>query len=724
MTVTATSAFSGPFTPNGATTSFPFTFVARAADRVSVVRRSSTGVDTPIGGYSVTLASAGGTITFGTAPAAGDPLYIYSNPDFTQQVNFANQGNWPPTAVNDALDNAAVRDVFLLDGFNRSLHARIGESVDALPSRAQRANMILAFDGNGNPVATSLAASGPKGDPGSPGGGYATRTAMAARPSPALYDDVYLTEPGREGKFIVALSSAWTAAIVADVYGGVFVQSTANSAYVYVRVLPNPNVLYVKHFGVAAANSEATNTAIVSAILAQYLPGNITLFFPDGVIWTQVLIPMRSETYLSTVTIRGETSPATWFGTITGPPYTMTTKGTMLRSAATKTSPTAGAIFEALTTASFSNVRMVAKDIAFRNSDNPHLHGIMAYNAQQFSCDNVQIDTPVWSSAAADPTSGAAYGIRTPKNGNGAFTDIRNTSISGYYVAIEANEHTVGDNIAITACKYGIEFASANHGSNFGRVAIQRCQRPILGSGLHRVRFAQLDLEHANPAVATSIGGIDTPGNTAIGNGWQVTVYDIDDGGNAIFGGAVYTGVLGGFGIENTLLRNGGGNFQMVLINDSPLGTNVSHGDVFVGTASWLVNAASPSNGLFPITGKATATGYRSTGSAFDGSWTGAGTEYGHGSIYSTDRTTGNNAALSLWGSTINLGGSTTGTQTTATVTSSAIDLAAGKVLKVNGTQVVGGQGGAVSDATDATTVIAQLNTLLARLRAHGLIAP
>jgi hypothetical protein len=40
-----------------------------------------------------------------------------------------------------------------------------------------------------------------------------------------------------------------------------------------------------------------------------------------------------------------------------------------------------------------------------------------------------------------------------------------------------------------------------------------------------------------------------------------------------------------------------------------------------------------------------------------------------------------------------------------------------------NGTKVVGAQGAAVADATDATDVITQLNALLARLRAHGLIA-
>ncbi|KQM88667.1 hypothetical protein ASE67_02690 [Sphingomonas sp. Leaf23] len=46
-----------------------------------------------------------------------------------------------------------------------------------------------------------------------------------------------------------------------------------------------------------------------------------------------------------------------------------------------------------------------------------------------------------------------------------------------------------------------------------------------------------------------------------------------------------------------------------------------------------------------------------------------------------------------------------------------------GTAYRVSGTKVVGAQGAAVADATDAASVITQLNALLSRLRAHGLIA-
>lgn len=50
------------------------------------------------------------------------------------------------------------------------------------------------------------------------------------------------------------------------------------------------------------------------------------------------------------------------------------------------------------------------------------------------------------------------------------------------------------------------------------------------------------------------------------------------------------------------------------------------------------------------------------------------------------------------------------------------IDNASGE-YRVNGTKVVGAQGAAVADATDAASTQARLNDLLARLRTHGLIA-
>jgi hypothetical protein len=47
----------------------------------------------------------------------------------------------------------------------------------------------------------------------------------------------------------------------------------------------------------------------------------------------------------------------------------------------------------------------------------------------------------------------------------------------------------------------------------------------------------------------------------------------------------------------------------------------------------------------------------------------------------------------------------------------------AGLGFYVDDVKVVGSQGAAIADATDAASAITQLNLVLARLRAHGLIA-
>jgi hypothetical protein len=137
-----------------------------------------------------------------------------------------------------------------------------------------------------------LGTQGLKGDPGSPGEGYASRALMAARASPTVFDDVYLTEKGREGKFIVDLASDWTAEIAADTAEqGRFVLSTYNPALVYRRVVTGRNVS--TWWGVSVLNTAAQNvTAFRAALTAlaviapdpgySYHAGNAPLYTPAG----------------------------------------------------------------------------------------------------------------------------------------------------------------------------------------------------------------------------------------------------------------------------------------------------------------------------------------------------------------------------------------------------------------------------------------------------------
>lgn len=156
MAVSSVDTLSGPYTTNGVTTTFPFTFKAMAEGEVRVFRIASTGIETEIGSgsYDVTLGEDGGSVVFTVAPAAGDPLYIGTDPDFTQQITFENQGAFLPEVMNEAFDRAAIRDLAIKRDLDRAIRVPLGEESAILPPIADRTLKYLGFDAAGLPIAT------------------------------------------------------------------------------------------------------------------------------------------------------------------------------------------------------------------------------------------------------------------------------------------------------------------------------------------------------------------------------------------------------------------------------------------------------------------------------------------------------------------------------------------------------------------------------------------
>ena len=149
MTVSVTSAISGPYTPNSVTTAFPFTFKAMATDEVGVLRG---GVEV-FSGFTVFLTDpAGGTVTFTSAPATGSgSILIFSRPDFTQDIDFTNTGPFLPESHDEANDRAAVRDISLKQHVDQLLPT-------SMLDPAVRAGKFSGFDAQG--VATPLSGTG------------------------------------------------------------------------------------------------------------------------------------------------------------------------------------------------------------------------------------------------------------------------------------------------------------------------------------------------------------------------------------------------------------------------------------------------------------------------------------------------------------------------------------------------------------------------------------
>lgn len=164
MTISSESRKAGPFTGNGVTTSFPFTFKVFEDSDLRVVRTTPTGAETDLvldSDYSVTLnpdqnATPGGTITY---PLSGDPLSAgwtltaVGNIQALQETDLTNQGGFYPQVIEDALDRATILIQQAEEQAGRTLRLPVsddGEGIE-LPSAPSRAGKVLGFDASGVP---------------------------------------------------------------------------------------------------------------------------------------------------------------------------------------------------------------------------------------------------------------------------------------------------------------------------------------------------------------------------------------------------------------------------------------------------------------------------------------------------------------------------------------------------------------------------------------------
>lgn len=156
MAVSTTDAFSGPYITNGVTIAFPFAFKAPSTAEVSVLLRDADGAELTPPSFSVALGvDEGGTVTFVSAPPAGNTLVVLLDPFFTQDLEFENGSAWLAEPVNEGYDRSALRDQVLRRDVNRSIMAPIGEVGMQLPPAEVRKNKFLGFSGvDGKPIAT------------------------------------------------------------------------------------------------------------------------------------------------------------------------------------------------------------------------------------------------------------------------------------------------------------------------------------------------------------------------------------------------------------------------------------------------------------------------------------------------------------------------------------------------------------------------------------------
>jgi hypothetical protein len=159
MTITTTT-IKNSYSGNGSTTEFAYTFPINSTSEISVIERSSTGVETTKSegsgstNYSIVDNGAtGGTITMVTAPAAGTTLVIRRNTALTQETDYVANDPFPAETHEDALDKLNMQTQELQEQLDRSFKVSRTNTIttaEFTESATDRASKALGFDTDGN----------------------------------------------------------------------------------------------------------------------------------------------------------------------------------------------------------------------------------------------------------------------------------------------------------------------------------------------------------------------------------------------------------------------------------------------------------------------------------------------------------------------------------------------------------------------------------------------
>ncbi|CAB4163156.1 Pectate lyase superfamily protein [uncultured Caudovirales phage] len=171
MTISSTVRIAGPFTGNGVTTTFPFTYKVFSTADVQVIRLTiSTGIETTltiVTDYTITLngdqdSNPGGNIVLVAALSALYKLTATSDIANLQPTDLTNQGGFYPEVITDALDRATIQIQQISDIGDRTLKIPISDGAlnMELPTAASRANSFLAFGATGLPTVVTAGSSG------------------------------------------------------------------------------------------------------------------------------------------------------------------------------------------------------------------------------------------------------------------------------------------------------------------------------------------------------------------------------------------------------------------------------------------------------------------------------------------------------------------------------------------------------------------------------------
>jgi len=156
-TITNTTLASPTYNGNGATTAFATGFQFAANADLQVIVTSSTGVETIktlTTHYTVTGAgnSAGGTVTFLSAPVVGEKVNIRSNVTLDQQTDYIEGGSFAASTHEAALDKLTKISQQIKEQANRSITLPISNQSVETQTNTITAGYVLRVNTDGDGI--------------------------------------------------------------------------------------------------------------------------------------------------------------------------------------------------------------------------------------------------------------------------------------------------------------------------------------------------------------------------------------------------------------------------------------------------------------------------------------------------------------------------------------------------------------------------------------------
>lgn len=148
MTISSTTS-RNQYTASSGQTNFTYTFKIFDDNDITVLLNDITLIKTTHYTVSGVGDANGGTITLTSGAVAGDIITITRNEPLTQEVDFVEGDDLPSTSLEEGLDRSAIRDQDLQEQINRSLRLKESTNYTSITIEEPTNNSIPTYSVNG-----------------------------------------------------------------------------------------------------------------------------------------------------------------------------------------------------------------------------------------------------------------------------------------------------------------------------------------------------------------------------------------------------------------------------------------------------------------------------------------------------------------------------------------------------------------------------------------------